>query len=177
MQTRISHPINSRETGAGSLITRAASVLAVAAISLTFGLPAHAQVASTGNLTGQTQPQGPLPVWRNIIEAPADFPAPIFRGSSTKFMSLNQVPQVRIPGGSSQLMLRADESPEVVANWYRAALPSYGLQLDSAHTSPPVAGLHFIRGASSSLSCTVSIVRKQDQSGPATIVLIAAVRK
>lgn len=119
------------------------SLLAVALLVMSMASSSTDAIAQEGNeqiglatarqLTQQLFSAGKSSVfspWQDISSAPADFPAPLYRGTRTRFLKLDALEAMThaLAKSSRQISLQTTDAPSTVAQWYTAAFPSYGFK-------------------------------------------------
>ena len=112
--------------------------------------------------------------WQDISSAPS-FAAPLFKGNQTKFLKADsRIPTYQVSQNKMMTLFTRDPV-STVYTWYARALPAAGFVLDSRMPASGGKKMQFmmLKGDSPTATCNVSIVKKDDQNGPASQISVS----
>jgi hypothetical protein len=113
--------------------------------------------------------------WQDISSAPS-FAAPLFRGNQTKFLKADsRIPTYQVSQNKIMTLFTRDPVTTVYT-WYARALPASGFVLDSkfpAQKNNNQMQVMMLKGDSPTATCSVSILKRDDQNGPASQISVS----
>lgn len=114
--------------------------------------------------------------WTDVSMAPANFPAPIFRGNQTQFLKVNAA---AVPAASGQqLTLQTRDPSNMVFFWYKKYMPGSGYKLDEKTPAQAPGGrAYMLKGDSDKYRLVVSIIAQDDARGPASQIQLLVSQK
>jgi len=151
-------------------------------LAFLFGASTATSLAQTAPATNMEAPAAALrPEWKPVNQAPAGFPVPLYTGSQTQFL---QMPGNNVAAGNKggriayQILLKTQDNPDTVVQWYRLALKQKGFQENQGQVRMPEGvKQRLIRAQSSTLSASIVVGEGVSQTGGGTVIQVFAMER
>lgn len=119
--------------------------------------------------------------WLDISAAP-DFPVPLFRGNSTRFMKVYTGADAALEETMNkygrQMIMETQDSPYIVYQWYSRYLPAAGYKLDERYPKQAPGGrAYMVKGDTDKSQAIVTISPKNDMAMPGSQITVMVMPK